>query len=495
MAVAQASQEFFRFLGTEGGALLRHSVEALLLLLITYMVLSEHRRAPQRHLKYLVWAFLALAVQRLYVSLFLAANVFGPAELPGNLDDLYVLFHALELLGLILIGCAFLYPAFAEPHRFRRLLAWQLVPAAALIAILLVLWFTSIRFLGPDARTPFLVLSTELPKLAVLGATTWLLLAYRHKWTKYFSSTVLAFGVYALGSLLGLANLLLSGYHSRELRILALPFPFFGILLFTRAIYLKLVDKAAMRHQLAVAEAKLSHTQEVSKLKDEFLSIVGHELRTPLTSMNLYSSLLLDEKMGQLTPQQKEAIAVLKAEIQRLSALINDLLDLSKLESRKVKLRLEAVNLHDLAERSSHRALAEQKRIAVKNAVPRGLTVQADPDKLAQVVVNLVSNAIKFTPEGGTITISGRANGKSWELSVADTGPGIPKDKQKRLFDKFYQVDDYLTRERGGVGLGLAIVRSLVELHRGKITVKSEEGRGSAFTVSVPQKRGGRRPF
>jgi len=263
-------------------------------------------------------------------------------------------------------------------------------------------------------------------------------------------------------------------------------FPLLAIVLFTRVVYLKLVDKAHLQQKLHETERKYQHQKEIVSMKDEFVSIVSHELRTPLTSMKLYLSLLLDGKLGKITPKQEDALNIVATESNRLSELINDILTLSKLENKRTELRKKMCNLRKLTDHKPYAAMAEKKNIIVINNIPDNIVVHVDPNKFRQVFINLFTNAIKYTPEGGTVWLMADQDKDAWTFSVKDTGTGIKEEHIENIWKKFYQVSDYRTRNVGGTGLGLSIVRSIVEMHGATISVQSEYGKGSTFTARFP---------
>jgi len=234
-------------------------------------------------------------------------------------------------------------------------------------------------------------------------------------------------------------------------------------------------------------EEKYKIEKKLSDMKDEFVSVVSHELRTPLTSVKLYLSLLENGKFGELNEKQREALDIVESESDRLSRLIGDILSLSKLESGKEGLRLDVFDMNDL-KNPLYYAAAEEKDISVSFYMPSRFIVKADKAMITQVFVNLISNAIKFTDKGGSVTVSCEDLGREWSLSVADTGKGIAKKEIPKLFDKFYQVEEHMTRTKGGTGLGLSIVKKIVDMHNGRINVDSEIGKGSRFTVYIPKK-------
>jgi signal transduction histidine kinase/DNA-binding response OmpR family regulator len=229
--------------------------------------------------------------------------------------------------------------------------------------------------------------------------------------------------------------------------------------------------------------------REIAQMKNEFVSTVSHELRTPLTSIKGYVDLILDGDAGEVDEIQREFLGIVKENADRLVALINDMLDISRIESGRVHLKLEPNPIGDVIAGTvdSFRAVLEQTGRTVKARVPANLPrVKADRDRVGQVLMNFVSNALKYSPSGGDVVISARHVGNYVNVSVQDHGMGITREDQKQLFTKFYRIDNALTREIGGTGLGLSICKSIIELHGGKVWVRSKLGEGSTFTFSLP---------
>jgi len=255
---------------------------------------------------------------------------------------------------------------------------------------------------------------------------------------------------------------------------------------FTRTIQDSQQEILAMNEALAAANAQL---RELDGMKDAFLSMVTHELRTPLTVISGTTELFETGIYGTLTPEQSEQIAQIAMQAQRLRQLVNDLLDLSKLESGMMRLHREALDPYSLAAAVCEqlRALTAQSEVALRNQVPHDLPdADCDGQRVEQVLTNLVSNAVKFTPAGGRVTISAEVKGDRIRFRVADTGCGIPAEAVPRIFDKFFQVQSSTETGRKGTGLGLAIVKHIVEMHGGEVGVESEVGQGSCFYFTLP---------
>jgi signal transduction histidine kinase len=230
--------------------------------------------------------------------------------------------------------------------------------------------------------------------------------------------------------------------------------------------------------------------KELDHLKSDFVSNVSHELRTPLTAIKGAVDLLLREVPGPLNENQTHHLSRVRSNTQHLAGLINDLLGLSKIEVGKIQLDAGRVSLgglvHEVME--TVKPMAAEKPVLLEVDVPEASAlVWADRDKITQVLMNLIGNAIKFTPPQGRVTVSASKDGTEWaQISVNDSGPGISADECQKIFQKFYQVFEGGGPKPKGTGLGLAISKALVELHGGKIWVESEEGCGSTFSFTLP---------
>jgi signal transduction histidine kinase len=226
-----------------------------------------------------------------------------------------------------------------------------------------------------------------------------------------------------------------------------------------------------------------------NRAKSEFLANVSHELRTPLNGILGFSDLLVDANFGELSRQQREFVNDIRDSGEHLLELINDILDLSKIEVGKMKTRRQVIDLPETLRdvTSMLRSLAAKGEIELSAYIADDVGAgNLDRGMFRQILVNLISNAVKFTPEGGRVTVRGSRDGSSLRLSVSDTGIGIAEADQKRIFQEFYQVDGSYSRKYQGTGLGLALVHSMVELHGGSVTVESEPGEGSTFTCLFP---------
>ena len=233
----------------------------------------------------------------------------------------------------------------------------------------------------------------------------------------------------------------------------------------------------------------ITHEREIDQMKNEFVSTVSHELRTPLTSIKGYVDLILDGDAGEINEIQEEFLGIVKENSDRLVDMINDMLDISRIESGRIRLKVEPVNIADSIEGAvdSFRAVLNQTGRTVKTRIPEDLPLVAvDRDRVGQVLINFISNALKYSPEGGDVTVAAKHTDGYVQVSVADKGMGISREDQKKLFTKFYRVDSAMTREIGGTGLGLSIAKSIIELLGGKVSVRSKIGEGSTFSFTVP---------
>ena len=224
-------------------------------------------------------------------------------------------------------------------------------------------------------------------------------------------------------------------------------------------------------------------------MKDEFLAVLSHELRTPLNTVLGYARMLKrdDEKMS--ADVRERALDALERNADVLTRLVNDVLDTSRIVSGKLRLALDNCPIEKFVQEAIETVepAAEAKSIDLETALTPGLVVYGDRDRLQQVVWNLLSNAIKFTPQGGTVTVRAVHHQEMVHISVQDSGIGIPIEHLPYVFQRFWQADTTVSREHGGLGIGLALARHLVEMHGGSISVYSAgPGQGALFTVSLP---------
>ncbi len=246
----------------------------------------------------------------------------------------------------------------------------------------------------------------------------------------------------------------------------------------------------ALKEKNTQLEGRNHEVEEANRLKTEFLASMSHELRTPLHTIIGFSELLLEESQGPLNEKQRRFMDHVHRDSQHLLELINDILDLSKVESGNIELRLEkfeakaeATNVID-----GLRGAAESKSISLELVGAQSCTVSADLRRFREVLLNLIGNALKFTPDGGSVTVSTSRSDESGFccFAVQDTGIGIASEQLGAIFDRFYQIGSTIKGVREGTGLGLAITKHLIELHGGKIWVDSQPGHGSCFSFTLP---------
>jgi two-component system sensor histidine kinase BarA len=251
----------------------------------------------------------------------------------------------------------------------------------------------------------------------------------------------------------------------------------------------------AKNRELTLTNERL---RELDRLKSNFLATVSHELRTPLTSIIGYSEMLVQGMAGPLTPDQDEYVKTILDKGESLLALISSILDITQIEAGRVRLALGACDINDVAKQAvtSVAPQAQKKKLGLEARYAPGMgRASVDREKVRQCLVNLLANSLKFTPEGGRVRVTvlpdappgllapGRM---AFAIMVEDTGIGIPREQFERIFETFYQVDQSSTRQHGGAGLGLSIVRNFVEAHGGRVHVESEVGRYSRFILAIP---------
>ncbi|MCA9980862.1 MAG: hypothetical protein KDD89_08515, partial [Anaerolineales bacterium] len=231
---------------------------------------------------------------------------------------------------------------------------------------------------------------------------------------------------------------------------------------------------------------------EVDRMKSDFVSTVSHELRTPLTSIKGYTDLILMGATGELSEAQNRYLQVIKTNADRLQELVNDLLDISRLETGRTKLDLKLIEMPQIIDEvvNGHlqgRIRHENKEMNTEIVITAGLPlVNGDATRITQVLTNLIDNAFNYTPAGGTITVLARHEKNKVSVSIRDTGYGIDPAQQDKIFDRFYRADDARIQKVSGTGLGLPIVQSLVEMHGGELLLQSQPGQGSTFTFTLP---------
>ena len=261
----------------------------------------------------------------------------------------------------------------------------------------------------------------------------------------------------------------------------------------------RLSDHAA----IAIANAQLFNAVQAANIaKSEFVSFVAHELKNPMTSIKGYSELLAGGKVGAINDMQSNFLGTIRSNVERMSTLVSDLNDNSKIEAGRLRLDFKPVNVAEVVDevvRSTRRQL-EDKKQTVEMSLPESLPpVWADRIRVGQVLTNLVSNAHKYTPEDGAVIVGAEATANQWDpegaarvvhLWVRDTGIGISAEDQQKIFQKFFRSEDQKAREAPGTGLGLNITKSLVEMQGGRIWFESEFRKGTTFHITIPVAEG-----
>jgi PAS domain S-box-containing protein len=259
--------------------------------------------------------------------------------------------------------------------------------------------------------------------------------------------------------------------------------------LFFRPKLTRVLDSEGRLYGVLTILQDVTQFKELDRMKSDFIATLSHEFRTPLTSINMSVDILNQELLGPLNERQKELINTTKDDVQRLTKLARELLQLSKLESGMIHFKNEELNVRSLVE-SSTKALQIQfrdKNVELSTDVPEHLpTIIGDEQQLSWVINNLATNALKYTPSGGRVTVRVRPRDDAMLFEVEDTGQGIPREYLDKIFDKFVQVKSASASTPGSVGLGLAIAKEIVEVYGGRIWVTSEVGKGSTFSFTIP---------
>jgi PAS domain S-box-containing protein len=237
----------------------------------------------------------------------------------------------------------------------------------------------------------------------------------------------------------------------------------------------------------------ITHLIEVDRMKSEFVATVSHELRTPMTSIKGYVDILLMGVAGVLSDQQKRFLEVVQENTERLTILVNDLLDLSRIEAGQVNLNLQSLNLTELIDdvmlEINRLTVAENKTMMFDIQLPSDLPpINGDPERIRQILINLLGNAFHYTLENGKVSLSAHRVGDEIQIDISDNGVGISPKEQDRIFDRFYRGDNHMVIATAGTGLGLSIVAKLINMHHGRIWVQSSgiEGEGSIFSFTLP---------
>jgi len=237
-------------------------------------------------------------------------------------------------------------------------------------------------------------------------------------------------------------------------------------------------------HDLQEANTRL---RELDQIKSNFISMVSHELRTPLTAIKGFIVTLFHYDKEISEEKRHLYLGVLNEETDRLTRLITELLDISRIESGRVDIQWSPVSVPTLVRRVFDTLAIKADAVRLVQDFPADFPdIAADSDKIEQVLMNLISNALKYSPEGGLVRVSGFRQGDEIEITVEDEGPGIPASEQEKIFDKFYRQDNETNRKNPGTGLGLPICRTLIHLHGGKVWVRSEPGQGCHFIFRLP---------
>ncbi len=258
-------------------------------------------------------------------------------------------------------------------------------------------------------------------------------------------------------------------------------------LLYAPILMLRDSDNEVIGYVLLIED--VTRERKIDRAKTEFVSLASHQLRTPLAGIKWFIELLIKGKAGKLSKKAVDYLRQISVSNERMIKLVRDLLDISRIETgKKFEINRQKLVINDILEASLNEtfSLAKERKVEIAREKTDGsFQLWIDPDKIKQVLDNLISNAIKYTPEGGMIKISCRKEKNKVIFSVKDNGVGIPKHQQKRIFEKFFRADNAVSKETDGNGLGLYIAKAIVEAHNGKIWFESEENKGTTFYFSL----------
>jgi signal transduction histidine kinase len=262
----------------------------------------------------------------------------------------------------------------------------------------------------------------------------------------------------------------------------------FGLALLARTVWQRTRAERELRAARERLSAQNEELRQLDRAKDEFLSLVTHELRTPLTSIIGYLELIEEGEAGELPPDAARFVKVIDRNAKRLLALVSDLLLVARIEAGRLELEPSRIELNELVAEAveAARPTASERALDIELVADDGPVVEGDRQRLAEVIDNLVSNALKFTPSGGRIEVRVARDDGHARIDVADTGMGIPETEQERMFERFFRTSTATEHAIQGTGLGLAITKALVEAHQGEISFRSVEGEGTTFTIELP---------
>lgn len=260
---------------------------------------------------------------------------------------------------------------------------------------------------------------------------------------------------------------------------------------FSEIISYKIKDKElseVFKSQLKTLSSAVLETKSAEKIKTEFVANISHELRTPLNAIIGFSELLSNPKVGSLNPKQSDYVEDIRVSSLHLLGMINEVLDISKIEANSMQLSKTTFQISQAVTEVSNilHPLFKKKSLNFKAKIENNIEIKADYQKFQQILFNLLSNAIKFTPNNGEIKLEAKKDNKDLILKIIDNGIGIAKKNQKKVFEKFTQLNDSSTKTESSTGLGLTITQEFVKLHNGTITLESEPGKGTAFTINLP---------
>lgn len=466
--------------------LLFHTVTELISIVVAFLIYvlgtKTYDYSKDNFLFFLGMGYLFLAVLNIFHTL----TYYGMGVFPGLSADVPTQFWlALRFLNALVLFFAPFFSLRPLPPKIFLLSGFTLWTGLSVIAILWLRIFPE-SYIGGMGLTRFKVYSEYLIILIFCFA---LINLYFHKEYLHQNIYQTLLGSLVLSIIIDFLFTLYSDVYG-EFNLLGHLFEILSIYLIYKGIVFKGLRAPFETIFLRLTESN-QELKQANRYKSDFLAGMGHEMRTPLTAILAFSEDLLQEKVGKLNEVQKEHIQDILTNGKSLLIQINDLLDFSKIESGKMSLELTEVDVCQLILNEAHllRAITQRKGIEIITQLEQGSFIIADEYKVQQVVRNLLSNALKFSPAGKQVHIRLKKTLLPVEgvhIEFEDYGIGIPLAQQKKVFDAFYQADSGQIKKYGGTGLGLALVEKIIHLHHGQIWLESEEGFGTTFYVFLP---------
>jgi len=461
-------------LNTASAELVYEFMQFLLALLLWALALREYHRTREEYAYYFFLAFSIIIIKHLFPTIgFTLSNILGYP----NLNYIYIppIEAAWENFSFSFLGGIILKKLIQEYERFYYFMVCY-------VCMVVVLALVGIVLRNEERVSVFqqhwVFGAFEIFNIVILGAI--LIGCFIHK-KEPISRFSLAFGFFLTSHIMQLVNFSFFLSRSDVLRMTDKFLTLIAYLILLYAVYSKIMQEI---------ENKTEKLKELDRLKSKFIAIVSHELKTPLSAMKISNELLFREDIGPLNPKQEKLLSLIKKNNERLIRMINELLDLSRIESGKFRLILKEIPLNSFVKRvfDDFKITIKEEGYVFKEIYhPEEITFVADEDKLSQVILNLLQNAYKYTKPGDTISIKTRVTPRLAVIEVFDTGKGLDSKEIDKVFESFYQIEERDIKEMGGLGLGLTISRYIINAHGGELEIAAKEGMGTRVICTLPR--------